>query len=84
MATEAPQLTQGEQDFLGQLCGFAKARAQNGVYMTFNIERATGMPVLAVVAFGEQAMALQQIVLGAQVPQSPLIEVVSSLEDARL
>lgn len=81
MSLKAPPLTQGEKDFLAQICRFAEATAINGVRMDFLVSP-DGAPVLCIVAIGEQAMALQKIVLDAAIPQSPLVEVVSSFEDA--
>lgn len=81
MVTEAPPLTLGEKDLLARICRFAEATAINGVRMEFLISP-DGAPVLCIVAIGEQALALQKIVLDAAIPQSPLIEVVSSLDDA--
>ena len=83
MSTEAPKLTSAESDFLAQLCGFAERRAQNGVYVSTMIAP-HGAPVIALIAFGSQALAVQNLIMSAQVPESPLIEVVSSLDDASI
>lgn len=74
-------LTKTEQEFLGQLCGFCERRAQNGVYMNFMRSVSRGdLPFLVVFAMGEQAEAIQKIILDAQMPRESAIQVVSSLD----
>ena len=58
-------LTQSEQDLLGQVARFAETRAQNGVYINKMVSKSLGVPVFLLVAIGEQALAVDQIVMGA-------------------
>lgn len=72
-------LTPGDKDFLAQLCGFAEEKAQNGVYMGYFVSQSrNNQRYVVVVAIGDQADAVQKILLDAQAPQSG-IEVVSDL-----
>lgn len=76
---ESVPLTQGDKDFIKQLCNFAEAKATNGVYLGyFTSESFAGQRYCVCIAIGEQADALQQIILGAQMPQESAIEVVSA------
>jgi hypothetical protein len=62
MGTEP--LTQSEQDLLGQMARFTERRAVNGVYLNQGYSKSLGVPVLFLCALGEQALALQQIIMG--------------------
>lgn len=69
-------LTQSEQDLIGQVCNFAAQRAENGVYLNMLHSRSLGQPVMFIVALGDQALALQALVMkGAQPPESPLVSI---------
>ncbi len=73
---EQIELTPAEQDLIGQVARFAEKRAINGVYMNQGISKSLGgTPILFLVALGEQALAVQQIILNAAVPnETSLIE----------
>lgn len=74
-------LSDSDKDLMNQVCGFAERRATNGVWLNFMRSESRGnLPFIVVVAMGEQAEALQQIILGAQAPQDSPIQVVSSLD----
>lgn len=76
---ESIPLTSGEQDFLKELCGFAERKATNGVYLGYFVSQSRNNQRYCVcIAIGNQADAVQQIILGAQVPNEGLIEVVSA------
>ena len=81
MSTPVPErYTQAEQEFLGQVVGFASRHAQNKVFMTTIYSRSLGAPVLMIIALGEQAEALQHLVLENRTPvPEGEIEVVSDL-----
>lgn len=68
-----------DQALMGQIARFAERRAENGVYMAQMVSKSTGGPVLLIVALGDQALALDQIIMRAQAPPSAQIEVVSDL-----
>lgn len=75
-----PEDTPTDKDFLSQIAHFAARKAQNGVYIAQMYSASLGAPAFVVVAIGEQALALQQIVMSAAVPdESALIERVSKL-----
>lgn len=62
-----PQLSASDQQLMGDFCVLAARLAVNGVYMAQMYSRRLGAPVLAIVAIGEQAEALQSIVMQAAV-----------------
>jgi hypothetical protein len=68
------RLSSSEQELLGQVAGFAARRAENGVYLNLMHSRSLAAPVLLLVAIGDQALALQKIVMGSAIPESQLIE----------
>lgn len=69
------QFSQAETDLLTQVCHFAANKAINGVYMAQLHSKSLGAPVLLIFALGEQALALQQVVMQAAVPdEASLIE----------
>lgn len=73
---ESVPLTSGEQDFLKELCGFAERKATNGVYLGYFVSKSRNNQRYCVcIAIGDQADAVQQIILGAQIPNDGLIEV---------
>ena len=82
MPTPEP-LTPSDQELLGQVCGFAVRRAENGVYFNLMHSKSLGQPVALIVAVGDQALAVQQLIMKARVDESP-IEVVSDLSKAGL
>lgn len=76
---ESVPLTSGEQDFLKQLCGFAERKATNGVYLGYFVSQSRNNQRYCVcIAIGDQADAVQQIILGAQMPRESAIEVVGA------
>ena len=72
--------TQAEREFLGQVAGFASRHAQNKLFKTTIYSRSLSAPVLMIIALGEQAEALQHLVLEnrAPVPEGG-VEVVKDL-----
>lgn len=75
------QLSASDQDLLGQMCGFAEREAENGVYMNYMVSRSrNNQRFIVIVAMGDQADAVQKIVLDAQVPREGAIEVVSEAQ----
>lgn len=74
---ESVPLTSSEKDFLKELCGFAERKAVNGVYLGYFVSQSRNNQRYCVcIAIGDQADAVQQIILGAQVPRESAIEVV--------
>jgi hypothetical protein len=65
-------LTTEEQEMMGRLCGWAESRlgAEEHVYQATMHSRSLGVPVYLVIAFGEQALALEQMITAAQKPTS--------------
>ena len=81
MPTQAPKPTADEQEFLGQIARYAERKAKNGVLLEMMYSKSVGAPVLLVVALGDQALALQQIIMKAAVPdESALIERVQTID----
>jgi hypothetical protein len=81
MSTPSPY-TKAEQEFLGQVAGFASRHAQNKLFMTTIYSQSLGTPVLMIIALGEQAEALQHLVLENRAPVSkPEIEIVKNLDN---
>lgn len=81
MSGEAVPLTQAEQDLIGQVARFAERRAVNGVYMCNGVSKSLGMvPICFVVALGEQAQALNDTIMKAQVQDPNVIDVVSNFD----
>ncbi len=79
MSTPNPY-TQAEQEFLGQVAGFAARHARNSMFMTTIYSQSLGAPVLMIIALGEQASALQHLVLENRAPVPDKgIEIVSDL-----
>ncbi len=77
----AAPLSTTDQELLGQLCGLAERRAQNGVYLNYIVSRSrNNQRYLVLLAIGDQADAVQKIMLDAQAPQDGAIEVVSNLD----
>lgn len=73
-------LTASDEDLMGQVCGFAERRAENGVWMNYMISRSrNNQRFIVIVAMGDQADAVQKILLDAQAPRENAIEVVSDL-----
>ena len=72
-------LTPTDQDLLGQLCGFAERYGENGVYLNFIRSVTRNQRYLVLVAVGDQADAVQKILLDAQAPNESVIEVISDL-----
>lgn len=66
-------LTPAEQDLLGAVARFAEQRAVNGVYFNMMVSKSLGTPVLLMVGLGDQALALQRIVMHAAVPDETSI-----------
>lgn len=64
MAENAP-LTPSEQDLMRDIAQFASRKTETGVYINQMYSASLGTPVLLIVALGEQAMALRDIVMGA-------------------
>ncbi len=62
------QYSKAEQEFLGQVVGFASRHAQNSMFMTTIYSQSLGAPVLMIIALGEQANALQHLVLENRAP----------------
>jgi len=60
-------LTQSEQDLLGQMARFTERRAVNGVYMNLGYSKSLNTRVLFICALGEQAEALNEIIMSAAV-----------------
>lgn len=79
MSTPAP-LTQSEQDLIGQVARFTEQRGQNGVYMVNGMSKSLGLPICFICAIGEQALALNDIIMAAQARQSP-IDIVTNIND---
>jgi len=72
---EDVQLDAGDKDLMMRLCNFAARKAVNGVYMGQFYSASLGTPVLLIVGLGDQAMALQQVVMSAAVPdEAALLE----------
>lgn len=61
-----PEDTVADKEFMGQICAFAARKAQNGVYMAQMRSKSLSAPVLLIVALGEQALALEQIIMSAR------------------
>ncbi len=79
---DSVELTAGDRDFLNQLCGFAESKAQNGVYLGYFVSQSrNNQRYVVAVAIGDQADALQKIILDAQQPRDKAIEVVSEIPD---
>ena len=77
---EPEPLTAGDKDFLKELYGFAQRRAVNGVWLNFMRSLShQDQRFVVIVAFGEQADAIQKLILDAQMPNDNLIEVVPDL-----
>jgi len=68
MPKTSPKPTPAERELLGQIARYAERKAVNGVLLELMYSASVGAPVLLVVALGEQALALQQIILKAAVP----------------
>jgi hypothetical protein len=80
MPDEAQPLDATDKELLGQIIGFAIRRAHNGVYLNMLRSESRGnLPVLFLVAVGEQALAVQQILLANEAPRESPIEIVSDL-----
>lgn len=77
---QAPEHSQSDKDFLTQLVGFAERKAVNGVLLESLYSASRACPVLVIVALGEQALALQQVVMANVVPDTDaLIERVNTI-----
>lgn len=76
-----PLPSASEQDFLMQVANFAARKAANGCYLATITPKSLNVPVLLFFAIGDQALAVQKLLLDNQAPKSELIEVVSSLDD---
>lgn len=61
------ELTESEKQLLGDIVKFAQRRCQGNVYFNRLLERTTSTPVVLLVAFGEQAEALEKIVMDCRV-----------------
>lgn len=82
---ESVPLTSGEQDFLRELCGFAEQKATNGVYLGYFVSRSRNNQRYCVcIAIGDQADAVQKLLLDAQQPRESAIEVISADAFAKL
>ena len=77
---ESVPLTPTDAELLGQLCGFAERYGENGVYLNFirSVTR-NNQRYLILVAIGDQADAVQKLILDAQMPQGG-IEIVGADE----
>lgn len=70
---------------MGQVCGFAERRAVNGVWMNYMVSRSrNNQRFIVIVAMGDQADAVQKLILDAQVPNDSAIEVVPESELQKL
>lgn len=82
MSDQAKPLTPAEQDLIGQVARLAERRAVNGVYMVNGVSKSLGMiPICFVVALGEQAQMLNDIIMRAQARDPNMIEVVSNFDE---
>ena len=75
---DSDSLTQADRDLLGQMARFTERRGQHGVFMLNGISESLGVPVTFICALGEQATGLNDLIMRAQVEQSP-IEIVRNL-----
>lgn len=66
-------ITDSEKDLLKKIAHLAAAKAVNGVYMAQAYSESLGAPVLILVALGEQALAVHQILMSSQVPDDKII-----------
>jgi hypothetical protein len=64
------ELTESEKQLLGDVVKFAQRRCQGSVYFNRLLERTTGTPVILLIAFGEQAEALDQLINSARVREA--------------
>lgn len=80
MSDQAIPLTQAEQDLIGQVARFAERRAINGVYMCNGYSKSLGVPVCFVVALGDQALALNDTIMKAQVRDPDTIQLASNFD----
>ena len=81
---DVPLPTQSEREFLDQVCSFASRKAQNGCYLVTMHPKSLNAPVLFFFAIGDQALAVQKLLLDNQAKQDSLIEVVPSLDNMDL
>lgn len=68
---------------MGQLAQFAARRLaadpnSNGVYLNKMYSKSLSAPILLIVAIGEQALALEQILMRSSVNEAGLIEAVAA------
>ena len=66
-------LDDGENELMRNLANFAARKAVNGVYMGTFHSKSVGAKVLVVVALGEQADALNRVIMSAAVPDEQTI-----------
>lgn len=67
------KLTQGEKDVFTQFYMIACELSENGVYMGQLYSTALACPILLLCAFGDQAMAVQNIIMQAAAPDEATI-----------
>lgn len=72
--TKPVELSSTDKDFLGQVARFAERNASQGVMLHMVHSATLNAPVLVLVAIGDQAAAVQKIMLDKAVPESSLIE----------
>lgn len=75
--TDEVKLEPGEYDLMGQLAQFAARRLaqdpnSNGVYLNKMYSKSLGAPLLLIVALGEQALAVEQVLMRGAVSENAL------------